>query len=707
LSTIQYIKNFLSIGKLLLAGMALCSSLSVSAQDSAVVKRPGLIDAEQDRIDKLDGKLDHFINAGDTAISQQANFIYFEIVDYMQRILDKKVFDKLDRNNFNEQLFYHLRRVNRSNFYRMDETDKLLVHILGCMNAVLQGNLESFYYTNPQVSIRAVGFFKNEEATPKFLNHIASQYPVQVLENHFLYDDKPYATEIISKAAVSAPITAKKYFLQDHPIMQILKHSTDPDVVTLLSIEKRFGKSTNAYTLLDPIAKGKLSLDSAHDIGKDQYRYLQQLLETRINPHPLAEHSLEADLETYSLKYVRIINDLHNEADNIRFANTDSLTTKELYTLMVYSEEEIFTSTFNGCFKRLLAKLDSANGYEFLTTVGFNRFRTFIKMCASYGKLQVFLNTMTPEQRQQLMVDFASNLEASPNSASQAVEVADAFGSITDTIILDLLKSTIKKEFERVKIAKHKQGEVLYGLLTNLFVGDAMFKNNWFASIAAKYQLPPIDKVNFESLFRRNRHNIWQMYFYDDEDGDASFKTFLAEFRDPNWIIQEHKHYVKIMSREGAFVSIYANRPKSEYIGQPMIEKLLDSLQQEPDIMIHRGHSYYAYKTIEKIHNNTAIFILGSCGGYNSLSSIFERSPNVSVISSKQIGTMFVNNPLVKLLAEDVRNFRDINWYTVWSALEGKVKNNKQAYERFQDYIPPHKNLGALFIRAYNKLNEE
>ncbi|MDW8274519.1 MAG: hypothetical protein RMJ53_09855 [Chitinophagales bacterium] len=677
------------------------------ALNDTLNKRPNLIDAEQQRIDKLDGKLDKYISTGDSLTDHQANFIYFQAIDYIQHILEKNLIPNLDKVNFYDNLFVELRNVNRSNYYRIDELDKKLLHVLGCLNAIRKNNLKSYLLENIPLSIKIAGFFKNEPSIKDFLLEAARKHPSEVLAYSYLFDDKDYALAILEEAVVRSPVFAKKYFLENHPVFKTIKKSNHPAVQTILAIDKKFGKSSNAYTLLDAIQDKILTVESAHEVGKDQYSYLIHMLNIRKKKEPLAEQSLEAELEVNALKFVRVVNDLHNDPDHIRFAIVDTFDASTLYTLMVYSEEEIFTSTFNGLFARLLARLDSLNGYQFLQKMGENRFRTFIKMAASYGKLSQFLSTMPQELQRQLMIKFASNLEQDDNDIEQAVEVADAFGSISDTALLMLLRNTIKDEYARTEKQNLKRGKIIYGLLTNLFAGSEIFNDKWMNEVAAKYQLPQLDKVNFEILFRRNRHNIWQIYFYDDEDGDASFRTFIQTFKDPNWIIHDNPHYVKITSKSGSLITIYANKPKSEYTGQPLIEKLLDSLKQEPDIMVHRGHSYYAYKTIEKIHHNTAIFILGSCGGYNSLKSIFERSPNVSVVASKQIGTMFVNNPLIKLIAEDIRNFRDINWPNIWTALEKSVKNNPKAYERFLDYIPPHKNLGALFIRAYNSLMEE
>ena len=55
---------------------------------------------------------------------------------------------------------------------------------------------------------------------------------------------------------------------------------------------------------------------------------------------------------------------------------------EQLYTLIVYSPEEIFTSTFNGLYKRMLEKMDTTSGFELLENNNFNRFRIFIKLCS-------------------------------------------------------------------------------------------------------------------------------------------------------------------------------------------------------------------------------------------------------------------------------------------------------------------------------------
>jgi hypothetical protein len=284
--------------------------------------------------------------------------------------------------------------------------------------------------------------------------------------------------------------------------------------------------------------------------------------------------------------------------------------------------------------------------------------------------------------------------------------VADAFGSITDTLVLKILRSAVKVEYVKQLGQKNQRGVTIYGLLSSLFVDRKVGTDEWFASVSNQYELPGFDKIENNKLFDRDEVNRWLIYFYDDEDGDASFATFLKIFTDSNWTIVDSGAYVLIQAKRGKEVQIYSNKPKHEYDGQAKLEKLFSESGFESNVMVHRGHSYYASKTIEKIKDETRIFVLGSCGGYHSISTIIERSSEVSIISSKQIGTMFVNNPMLKLMADDIRTGKDVEWQKLWSRLETAVKGNPKAFERFQDYIPPHKNLGAIFIKTYNSILE-
>ena len=89
--------------------------------------------------------------------------------------------------------------------------------------------------------------------------------------------------------------------------------------------------------------------------------------------------------------------------------------------------------------------------------------------------------------------------------------------------------------------------------------------------------------------------------------------------------------------------------------------------------------------------------MVGSCGGYYKISIAAERAPTAHIISTRQIGTMRVNDPIIKLLADKIRNGQDIVWPEFWVEIEKQVGKTPQ----FPDYVPPFKNVGSLFLQAY------
>jgi hypothetical protein len=83
---------------------------------------------------------------------------------------------------------------------------------------------------------------------------------------------------------------------------------------------------------------------------------------------------------------------------------------------------------------------------------------------------------------------------------------------------------------------------------------------------------------------------------------------------------------------------------------------------------------------------------------------VLKRTSQAQIISSKQVGTGVINQGLINKITDELRNGRDLNWVQLWKIFETQFKGEMK--ERFEDYIPPHKNLGAIFIMAYDKANE-
>ena len=664
------------------------------------------IDAEQTRIDGLDGNFDGLISLSNRDDANKATLAFIAHVNSAQSALRQ-----YDTEENGKQLKYFLRSlrndlraVTNRNKHLVFHYEKKFGQVNGIAGKLGSNHLYAYLQNDLLNAIKNYKYIKHEIIAEDVLLAGINNYPDEVLKNWRIFYREPYAQNIVVTAAKIAPETIKKYFTASSTINNFLIDANDPVIETTLNIFREKGLNTKAYILLDDIVKGNLTIDQAHEYSKDERAYFKKLYEIQGRKQPYGWYSLEHELEYQALKLVRVVNDLHDFPYPKRFASVQGYSAEELYSLIVYSDQEIFTSTFNGFYDDLKKQLNGASGKRLLENVGENRFRTFIKLCAGYGKLDDFLKTMTFSEKEYVLNKFVTELEKNKGDLTQAVYVADTFGSLDDPSLVGVFKESIKREYQRVNDRYDYQGMVIYGLLAKLLVEKKIFYDEWYNDITAQYHLPSIDRLNQYQLFDVNGKHIQWHFFFDDNDGYSSYSTFMSFWRNVNWNIQDKGTYVIIKSANGRQVEIYANKPKDEYAGQDAIKAYFSENGITPHLVVHRGHSYYAYVTIEEVPAGTSMVFLGSCGSYHNITKVIERAPQVHIISAKQIGAMGVNNPILSTIANEVRTNDQILWQPLWDKVEKKVKGNAKSYSQFKDYIPPHKNLGVIFIQAYNNL---
>jgi hypothetical protein len=443
-----------AMNKHLLSWLIFILSLAVSgrlgAQSAPATERMDFIQSEIQRIDELDGIIDGKVEMRDSVkniLSHRAYLVWPDSIDHYIRASD---FKEVDKKIYRDYLFRCLRRVHGGSYRKVAYFDELFHHLYKEIVAIHDNRLPGVLKQNVKLSIQTCGAFRYEPVAESFLCFASRKEPDEIFKNVDDFAERPYAQHVIDYTSVFAPEVAKKYMLINNPVFNIMKTSQDSAVRIILKITTDIGKKSNAYVLLDAIAKGKMTIKEADAIGASPKRFFAALHEIRRQRYPLAAYSLEREIQVQALKIVRLINDLHNEKALVRFKCVDDFTADQIYTLIVYSEEDVFTSTFDGLFKRLMAKLGTGNGFRMIQLTGDNHFRTFIKQCAGYGKLDAFLTTMTPEQRNILMIKFAANLEKDENDISQAVEVADAYTSIKEPSIQQILQQTFSRATARI-----------------------------------------------------------------------------------------------------------------------------------------------------------------------------------------------------------------------------------------------------------------
>ncbi len=486
-------------------------------------------------------------------------------------------------------------------------------------------------------------------------------------------------------------------------------------------------KSGQLYLpFLDNLINHRITIEDINKVKDNNLDYYKLLVQTRMDYAarmlpPFQDTALEMEALTTMLQnkgkdvFVREINALHDKPASIRFKILDPLSPAELYYLIVLSEDEIYTSSYLGVYDRIFQRMSVPRGDSLIIQMHGDYFRKFIKIAAAYNKLDYFLATMDKDNAATIMKAFIIGLERA--NEEDAVDVADSYSSIFDKNppLAAFVLNEVKWNYKRNLLNSDKRGTVIYHLLESLFESA---DTTQAIDLSSKLGIPPVYTVSYDSLKDDSGRVIQQVFFYGDEDKDGqnSYQDFLKLFLGkPEWKVTMNptKEWIWIQSIKGKPVWIFANRPlygedDPDDKAQHHLDDYLFDNKLEPSIYIHRGHSYHVRYTLKQLQPSAKIVILGSCGGYNNLSEVLSISPDAHIISSKQVGTKSVNEPILQAINSDLLDGNNIDWLPIWKTLSERFRKDPIARDRFDDYIPPYKNLGVIFIKAYrNAMGEE
>ena len=198
-----------------------------------------------------------------------------------------------------------------------------------------------------------------------------------------------------------------------------------------------------------------------------------------------------------------------------------------------------------------------------------------------------------------------------------------------------------------------------------------------------------------------NGASIQRYFFYNDDDGKQSFQSFLAQYhRDTSWEIEDHGAFIHLLSTAPTRkIEIYTNTFTADEQGINAIDEVLRQRRVTPSVIVHRGHSIYVDRTLDKLPTTAALVYLGNCGGYSLLDTLVRKAPEAQIMTTKGIGSITINDPLLKALNNYLLSGQDMTWQAFWRKAEATLGHNA----RFVDYVPPDKNAGAVFLQAYRR----
>lgn len=467
------------------------------------------------------------------------------------------------------------------------------------------------------------------------------------------------------------------------------------------------------YPFIHAIITKETSYDSLKQVSKDAKKFFSLLVATQIhyqsdlqsgNP-PIEYGEIFKLLEKKAVEiFINEINALHDEPDAVRFKIIEGLTPEELYYLMVASEDIIYTSTFVGIFQKMMSSMNKRKSDELLISIHFDRFRKFIKMAADYNKLDDFVNAMRPDQAKRLMKDFVAGLEKDM-TLETAVDVVNGYSSISNASLKTAILKEVEANILSLKFNLDSEGVALYETIQLLLKSDA----DSGKSFSKQFALDPPYFLMRDKLLSNGRI-VEQLFFYGDKDGKLSFENFLTYYtKSKFWKIYRAEKWIEIKSLQGKPISVFANIPFDHADGedrdteaQTALSMFLQEQQWEPSIVVHRGHSYHLPSTILQLPLSAKVVLLGSCGSYQHLSKVLDVCPDAQIISSREVGSLSVNDPILRTINEAIRTGQNLDWVGIWKNLQQQMRINN-AKQRFENYVAPHKNLGLMLLKARGK----
>ena len=699
------------------------------------------IDNEQSLLDKEDGKIDGMIRV---AANESVNL---QVTDALLRRLNEYQYsvetnDSIVSNNEKIRQLNFIEVFSR-NFrisWRQKKVDPSLAPLLvdvfhqawiaNRQGASILPFIASMSYDAgvvlTEVFPQNIGY--TESRNLLFIKY-CHLHPEKILTLIGPYSNEAFADSLIVVACKNDPEQLYNYANSTKSLEgKLIQRNTNPLVKTIVQLSK-LDNALLYYPFLDNLLTNKITVGAIKKIigdgemKMDSIGYFKLLVKTEkeyyyrlgvMKDTPIAmfgENGLRKMLQRKAIKhFITPINNLHEQNNlNIRMRAIDPLSAEELYYVIVMGENDIYTSSYKHSFTRLLQRMGTRpRGDSLLLNVNMDFFKKFIKMAANFNQLDTFLKTMPVNNSATLMKAFGANLDDG-NNLEDAVDVADSYSSITDTLLLqNILKNVMANEQKRIN-QNNIKGKTIYGLLKTIFFSA----NNNSIDLTSQIGIPSIYSLDYKYIADDSSRVIEQVFFYGDEDGKMYFPQFINSFSPKEWKINYQKEWVEIKSLTGKKVWIYANLPLNndqnlDDTAQIHLAKYLAKNDLEPSVVVHRGHSYWLPRTLDRMVGGAKIIVLGSCGGYKNLNQIISTSPDAHIISTKEIGKGDINRPILNYLNQSIASGKKLVWKDMWASLTKLFysDNNKGMRESWDDYIPPYKNLGAIFIKAYNKKME-
>ena len=318
------------------------------------------------------------------------------------------------------------------------------------------------------------------------------------------------------------------------PVAQKVQACTHPLVQTIAKIApERFANNYLPFAI--PIAKGEMDFAAIDKLRQDPKKYFQAIVDMEMQfiemeaagQFTYYRGPLKAYLKENAVKfYVNVMNSRHEEASNaVRFAELNELRPQDIYMVIVYGEDNFYTSSYLYTYHRLMESYKSVGNDSLIRFMRTYQARKFIQLAGRYNTLGHFISNMPRDT----MLNGTSRLvygleKLDANGLEDAMTVAETFPSfVRDSSLREFMRLKLDENLERCRREPNFFGIKLYSLLVDIYGAvDAEYAGNGKSmskKLAAYLELP-------HRQLRAPEGTVYQrVFFYGDADGKSSFQS--------------------------------------------------------------------------------------------------------------------------------------------------------------------------------------
>jgi len=223
-------------------------------------------------------------------------------------------------------------------------------------------------------------------------------HPDKILANIGPFINEPFADSLVIEAFNNSPSQLYSYAQSTNSQQgKLIRSIDDSRIKTVVRLSTQH-RALFYFPFLDDLISGKQTIEQiskvagTSDKNYDSVGYYKLLVKTEIDYYsrlikgdtPVAMLGANGLLDMLQQKaiqhFIGPINFLHESPNPVRFRAIEPLNAQELYYMMVFGENDIYTSSYKYSFDRMIQKMGPVpHGDSLLLSVNFDRFKKFIE----------------------------------------------------------------------------------------------------------------------------------------------------------------------------------------------------------------------------------------------------------------------------------------------------------------------------------------